>query len=634
MKKTFFAAIAALAMSAGLASCSSDEPINGSKNGEEVAVTVTATLPSNIQSRAYSDGEKALDMYYAVYEDGVANAIIPLTKHTQQFSGLTNTLTLHLVTGKTYNVVFWAQSPAAGDYFTLDTKNSTVTVNYDKIEKLNVEDVDAFFTHTTVEVKGAASITAELKRPFAQINVGTNDINQAGLKSKQISATMTVGSVYSAFDLKSGDVIGTTSSVSFKETLRPNQDKETTAADYEQFPVGNLGDYEYLAMAYVLMSPDKITTDVELAFYDGGTKFHELSVPGAPVQRNYRTNIFGALLTSTIDFTITIKPEYDGDHIPNEFDVDPTTFTAKLQTVDSDAIFYLSEGKYTLGTKAGSTKNEKFTYTYDFSLPLETVQYEHNAMDVCADYTNLKEGITITLIGDGTDKTALLMSDGQYGIPAGTLNGSIKVHGANIVIKNMLVVQRQYTILDATELTYDNCEIWGTMSAHSKVVNFNNCSFWTSARETTIAGVSNLDGTCEQALFFSSYADQLNFKNCEFHANCNKAVQVYATNRHYVVQDITAENCTLYGGSYKTKTDNWRSFFELHTGDGLFIHGALKITNCKINADDADNWKGGVWAFQADGKCFDVFVDGDQVQTSEYPSTAIDNPWNIDIWNN
>ncbi len=345
--KKFFAMAATTLL---LASCSNDD-LNLAQDGQEVTVNITATLPADMQSRAFSDGEKALDMYYAVYEDGVDAPIIALNKHTQQFSNLTNTLSLHLVTGKTYNVVFWAQSPDAkssnGDeYFTIDSQNSTVTVNYDKIQYLNVEDVDAFFTNISFPVTGAASLTADLKRPFAQINVGTNDLGQAGLSSKTLSTTMSVSSVYESFDLKDGKVIGqpTTTAVPFAETVRPNQGKDTSAADYEKFPVGTLGQYEYLAMAYVLMGTDKMTTDVELAFYDGGTKFHSLSVPGAPVQRNYRTNIFGALLTSTIDFTININPIYDGSYTNGATPWDGTTVSEP--TVDTtNNIVYISSAE-------------------------------------------------------------------------------------------------------------------------------------------------------------------------------------------------------------------------------------------------------------------------------------------------
>ncbi len=314
MRKILYGTLSLAALA--LTACSNDDLTGGvDTTGQEVAVTVNATLPSNIQSRVFSDGEKALDMWYAVYEDGVTDPIIALNKYDKPFSGLQNTLTLHLITGKTYNVVFWAQSPEAeaNGYFTLDTGNSTVTVNYDKIKSLNAEYADAFFCFKEVEVKGAATVTAELRRPFAQINVGTSDMAYAGLQDKKISASMEVSAAFTQFSLQDGEVIGSTETIAFDVTPRPNQDVDTASDDYEQFPVGNKGDYEYLAMAYVLMSPDKMTTDVELAFYDNGTKFHEVSVPGAPVQRNYRTNIFGALLTSTIDFTITIKPEYETD---------------------------------------------------------------------------------------------------------------------------------------------------------------------------------------------------------------------------------------------------------------------------------------------------------------------------------
>ncbi|MCC8038627.1 MAG: hypothetical protein LIP02_10950 [Bacteroidales bacterium] len=637
MKKTIFAAFAAIAMAAGFTSCSSDEPMKVTQAGEEVAVTVTATLPGDIQSRAYSDGLKALDMYYAVYEDGVTAPIIPLTKHTEQFSGLTNTLTLHLVTGKTYNVVFWAQSPDAKDsenneFFTLDTTNSTVTVNYDKIKaSLNHENVDAFFCNKPVEVKGAATITAELKRPFAQINVGTNDINYPALKGKEISAKMKVSAVYGGFDLKDGSVIGNASAVEFAKTLRPNNGKETTAADYEAFPVGDPGDYEYLAMAYVLMSADKQTTDVELEFYDGNAtdSFHSLSVPGAPVQRNYRTNIFGALLTSTIDFTITIKPAYEGEYAPQKITATPATLPTVLAGLTESTTVYLESGKFTLGTGAGSTVGRAWSDATDWSKTNEEIILEHNAMDICANYTNLKPGITVTLQGEGIDKTAILMSDGNYGVPAGAINGSIRVNGANIVLKNMLVVQRGYTILDATVLTYDNCEIWGTMMAHSETVNFNDCSFWFTER-TNAQGLS-IQANSQQALMFNSYARYINFSNCEFHANQNKAVQLYATERRNVIQDVYAENCTLYGGSYETKSDSWRSFFEIHTDNGWNLHGKVTLKDCKINESDAAYWGGGVWAFNTSNSWFDVVVDGSSKATSTF--TGWDNPWNINIWN-
>lgn len=278
-----------------------------------------------MQSRVYSDGKTATEFYYAVYEestDGTSESCVIEKTQGTSFSGLTTTLSLQLVTGKTYKMVFWAQSPNASSLFTVAEDLSSVEVKYDAIANLNVEDVDAFWCMKEVPVTGASTVTAELKRPFAQINVGTSDINVPSVAGKKIYTKMTVANVFSKYNLLTGliDANDEGAAVTFAGTLRPNDGKKVGDDGYEAFPVGNVGAYEYLAMAYVLMSPDKQTADIDLDFYDGETAansdnaFHHLDVDGAPLQRNYRTNIFGALLTSTIDFTINIIPEYDGSY--------------------------------------------------------------------------------------------------------------------------------------------------------------------------------------------------------------------------------------------------------------------------------------------------------------------------------
>lgn len=311
MKKIYFAGFAALMM--GLASCSSSEPQAPVADGEEVTVTVTATLPASIQSRSFSDGLKALDLYYAVYEEGnTTEPIIELTKSPKQFNNLENTLTLNLVTGKTYNVVFWAQSPDAEEIYTLDKVNSTVTINYEKIDKVNVEETDAFFCFLPVEVKESTTVSAKLKRPLAQINVGTNDMAYGGLSKKDIYAAMTVKKAYKQFSLQDGEIIGDATQVVLNKDIRPNDGVDVADDEYQAFPVGDKGVYEYMCMAYVLVN-EKIATDVVLSFYDGDVAdpFHTVNVYSAPLQRNYRTNIYGSLLTSTLDFSIIILPGYE-----------------------------------------------------------------------------------------------------------------------------------------------------------------------------------------------------------------------------------------------------------------------------------------------------------------------------------
>ena len=105
MKKLqlFFAAILLCLM----ASCSSDQ-LEGtdSSGGVRFNVTLEGQTP---QSRAVGDGTTAKQLYYAVYETGTTTplAVAPGTT-PETMSGLTHTVNLSLVTGKTYDVVFWA----------------------------------------------------------------------------------------------------------------------------------------------------------------------------------------------------------------------------------------------------------------------------------------------------------------------------------------------------------------------------------------------------------------------------------------------------------------------------------------------------------------------------------------------
>ena len=72
--------------------------------------------------------------------------------------------------------------------------------------------------------------------------------------------------------------------------------------------------YTYLAMNYLLMGADKTTTNIAFAFTDGATTGN-LTFSNVPVQRNYRTNIIGSVLTGDVDFDIDIDPGFgEPDH--------------------------------------------------------------------------------------------------------------------------------------------------------------------------------------------------------------------------------------------------------------------------------------------------------------------------------
>ena len=296
MKKNLFFMMAAGAMLFAT-SCQNDLDIMGNV-GDEALVSFTVTTPE-IATRAYSDGTTATHLQYAVYNaDG--DLLDDLTVTDGEIHG-SETVNLQLTTGNTYSVIFWAAAPNAP--YAVDFATQTMTVDYANALS-NDENRDAFYKYHTFTVNGAQTETIELKRPFAQLNIGTADY--AASASAGYTPTLSsvkVSNVYTTLDLVEGNV-ATPVEVAFAEAVINKG---------EIFPV-NDAVYDYLAMNYLLVAKDKETVDIEFAYAESETATPKTRTVGSvPVQRNYRTNIYGNLLTSNVDINVEIKPAYDGE---------------------------------------------------------------------------------------------------------------------------------------------------------------------------------------------------------------------------------------------------------------------------------------------------------------------------------
>ena len=288
-KKILFGMMAATMMIA--TSCENELDL-GTNVGENAQVTFSVGTPE-IATRAYSDGQTATVLQYAVY-DAAGNELTDLTVTDAEIHGST-TVNLQLTTGNTYSVIFWAAAENAPYTVNFDTK--TMTVSYDGA-KSNDEARDAFYKYHTFTVKGAQTETIELKRPFAQLNIGTADYaasTSAGYTPTK--SAVTVKNIYSTLNLATGAVDGSDEATFNFADIKKD----------ETFPVAG---YEYMAMNYLLVSADKTVVDVEFTYTDGSNA-KTRTVGSVPVQRNYRTNIYGNLLTSNVDINVEIKPEYN-----------------------------------------------------------------------------------------------------------------------------------------------------------------------------------------------------------------------------------------------------------------------------------------------------------------------------------
>ena len=293
---TFTIAAAALLVT----SCN-DEMDNGLKTGDEGTVTFTAQLPSEMGTRAFADGLTAKHLQYAVYEAGQSTPLKVFGDETTvvgeaEMVDLKKSVTLQLTSGKSYDVIFWADATTDSPY-TFDPASQEVSVDYSKVNN-NSDNCDAFFKKETITVSGNQSVDVKLTRPFAQVNIGTDDFDAAKASGLEVTQTEVVAKAFATLNLATGKVSD--------EADRTFTMKAIPTASDGEFPVA--GGYKYLSMDYLLVGADKATVDV--AFNYGGPQSRTFT--NVPVQRNYRTNIYGSLLTNTTDFNVVIEPAFIG----------------------------------------------------------------------------------------------------------------------------------------------------------------------------------------------------------------------------------------------------------------------------------------------------------------------------------
>ena len=242
------------------------------------------------------------------------------------------TVTVKLVRGKEYSFVCWAQNEAATCYNFEDMKN--IGISYADYNASNNDLRDAFYAYaqTNGPVTENFSQTIELERPFAQINVGTTDFvaaQKAGLEIKNLYSTMTVKNAATSLETFTGKTSGSqTVTFTYAHAVAPDHDLEINKNKVVNNPNIEIADkYGWLAMNYILVADgtDKGTSsalaEVSFQIREGdATILASYDVPNVPVQRNFRSNIVGGLLTAEGTINVIIDPIFNGEYVVNVWD--------------------------------------------------------------------------------------------------------------------------------------------------------------------------------------------------------------------------------------------------------------------------------------------------------------------------
>lgn len=415
MNKNLFKSFALAAVAVIAGSCA--------KESEQLAgpssVTFEVSTPE-IATKAIGDGMTATKLYYQVF-DADGNAIEGLGVQNKDLVSGKTTVSFQLIKDQTYNFIFWAQTAEAG-YYIIDEAEGLkkITADYATHKGANDENRDAFFAvEKGLKITGPVSKTIELKRPFAQVNIATVGSYKVGDKEKAIDFSEAKSSV---------KIVYIPTEFSPLAEKQVSKTKTTTFAAAE-IPEGNITvegkSYKYMAMNYIFASEEGSVYDINATLKVGGTNY-TVTVPNAPLKRNWRTNIVGDFLTGSAEFNVVVNPGFetetsdmDLNNPKNERDLAAAMATFGQVTVSSDIEFSTSmssKKKSTLTIESGASLSP----AADFSPSVSELIFVG--------------GSELTLDGEGT---VVGPSNSTYG------NGSqaIFVQGGTVNIKGNLTVE-------------------------------------------------------------------------------------------------------------------------------------------------------------------------------------------------
>ena len=561
--------LVAAAVTALFSACSGDELANTNvADGNMVNVSFSANLDQVMPTRSVageSDGTAATRLYVAVYN--ADKQLIPAISHIgtdangQDFvnvSGKTATVNFQLVKGQTYSFVFWAQNPnATAGAVVFNPTDGKVTVEYSKITA-NDETLDAFTAHVNdLTVTGAAQQAVTLKRPWAQVNYGSalSDWNAASAAGITVAKSkVTVNNVYTTLNALTGEVVGeaTTTDVVLAANTIP-----ASATPARTLTVSGT-EYKYIGLNYLLVGNEGqqslIKADLEIQKADG-TVINTLAFSNVPVQRNYRTNIVGNLLTSQTQFSITLDPNYDNES-NNELLEDPVAINSAIQTVGATVnlspvatptinLSQVAEGVTINGNGAEITLDNK-------SITKDNITIENCNI---ANSSNTNNGSTISI----NTKNFTLKNctfTGEYGgtrgdaltIYGGAEDGVVTIEGCKIKDGKTF---KALHIFGKSKVVVKDCEINATYPFNC---NGSNCDV--EVVNSTLEGWTSYncgDGhsvtftNCKFGKSYSGYAylrpyNNTRIENCEF-------ISEFRVNPNTNAITVNVNNSTWTGGT-------------------------------------------------------------------------------------
>ena len=411
MKKILLSAAALLTLLFA-ASCQKED-FSGA-DGEFATVTLTVQAPASPVTKAFGDGTSTnLRLDFGVFDEN-GEVLDALRQTGIEFGAAdsegkrSTTVKVNLAKGKTYHFICWAQDNSLDCYNHTDLK--AITVDYSKNNAANEEKRDAFYACVKSDiVKADYTQTITLTRPFAQLNVGSDDLKEAekaGLDTTKLYVELSVTNcpnVLNADFAKQSYTVAGSVEATFTKAICP-----ATVEDSERINVelnGTPKSYSWLSMNYIFTSVSKDDLkEVTFKLYEEDTILETYTKDNVPFQANWRTNLLGRLLTTDGELTVVIDPNFANVH---NIYLDAISQAALQTAIANKVAGTYNVSGYVHAVAAVGTDQEKVTLKddKDEANPTVTRDYTLSVVGLKADDTFYQEGdylvVSVTVDAEG-----------------------------------------------------------------------------------------------------------------------------------------------------------------------------------------------------------------------------------------
>lgn len=452
------------------AACQSDELANGGRNGE-VAASFSVQLPgngNNAVTRAATAGD-GTSVNRCIMEIYLNDELYSRQIGAIQSDGLTAGFDVRLVTSQTYKFVFWADHVESVEddaiktdlhYNTADLRNISMQGDYNGSGKDDTR--DAFFASLEKLVTNAFSESVELTRPFGQLNIKTEDLASIPDNQKEEFVPVTAGlsfkNLYTGFNAATGDLLGELTAVAYKAASAVADANGNLTVDYLFAP--NTAGGQHLV-------------NMTLAVYNAaGEQITTKALNNIPVQRNYKTNVTGNLLTVDGKVNVMVTPAFSSPALSEKV-IEVASVSEVAEALKTNTNVVVMEAPKEAAT-ISLPKYESEDVAVSITLPETSNDITINyATETGGDSKNAPKELNITapsiskIIIDASESTVTLNGQSYTAVEATTAD-------------NTLIVGKDVTVADLT-VKKGNVEIYGTV---------NNISFTDNGGYVTVCSVS------------------------------------------------------------------------------------------------------------------------------------------------